>query len=227
MLVARNQYVNIHAHREAQSSDEWLIKNIDIHRNFAEELAQEANYSIGLHPWKIEEVDIDACFDFIREARKNKHVIAIGECGLDKAIDIPLQKQMEVYERHFEIAEEAKLPVIIHSVRSTQELIQFNKVNPSLVPLIIHGFRGGIQEAGNLLKQGFYLSFGETVLFSDKVRHTVKALPLEKLFIETDDSEVSIVDLYIYIAEIRKITVAELQAHMIEKTNSLFNIGKS
>ncbi len=134
---------------------------------------------------------------------------------------------MWVFQRHLEIAEEAKLPVIIHSVRTTQELIHFNKAKPSAVPLIIHGFRGGIQEAGDLVRQGFYLSLGEAVLFSDKLQQAVKALPLEKLFLETDESEVSIVDLYTFIAEIRQITVTELQAHMIEKANSLFNTGKS
>jgi TatD DNase family protein len=149
-------------------------------------------------------------------------VIAIGETGLDKSIQTPMEQQIAVFKAHIKIAEEAVLPVIIHLVKASQELIQIKKELEPTVPMIIHGYRGSVQQAGDLLKFGFFLSLDHTLLKAERLQEIVKIYPLQKLFIETDDSDVSIKDLYASFAQLKGISVPELQHHMAKKIDDLF-----
>jgi TatD DNase family protein len=222
MLSERNQYVNLHAHREAKSSEEWVLTNINVDEFSKADLKPEAFYSVGIHPWTLEECDVNSSLGVVQSTLEHTNVIAIGETGLDKSIQTPMDQQIAVFKAHINIAEKAGVPVIIHLVKASQQLIQVKRELEPTVPMIIHGYRGSVQQAGDLVKLGFYLSLDHTLLNSERLEEIVKRFPLQKLFIETDDSDVSIKDLYANFAKIKGISIPDLQHHMVKKIDNLF-----
>ena len=117
--------------------------------------------------------------------------MAIGETGLDKGAEAPLDCQREIFRASASLAENAGIFLIIHCVKAWDELIASKKELKPRVPWIIHGFRGNATLAGQLIRQGFYLSFGE-YFNPGAVR---EAWP-GRLFAETDDREIDIRTVY-------------------------------
>lgn len=167
--------------------------------------------SIGIHPW-----DINNCwkeqFSTIKEEANKKNVCAIGECGIDK-LQSPAttELQKEVFKAHALLAEEVKKPLIIHCVKAFDEIIALHKeVKPQQV-WIIHGFRGKPQQAEQLIKNGFHISFGEK-FNSDSLKST----PIKRLFVESDESNIGIDEIYCRIAKARGCSIEELASSVMD-----------
>ena len=123
---------------------------------------------------------------------------AIGECGLDRACDSDFELQREVFIKQIELSEQYHKPMIIHAVRSYPDIISIRKETKSNQPWIIHGFNGNEHSAEQLLRHdGIYLSLGD-VLFKNEKRaeRLLDIIPLDRLFLETDVAERSIVEVY-------------------------------
>ena len=123
---------------------------------------------------------------------------AIGECGLDRACDSDFELQREVFIKHIELSEQYHKPLIIHAVRSYPDIISIRKETKSNQPWIIHGFNGNEHSAEQLLRHdGIYLSLGD-VLFKNEKRaeRLLDIIPSDRLFLETDVAERSIVEVY-------------------------------
>ena len=142
----------------------------------------------------------------------DSRIVALGEAGLDRAHSATLPRQREVFERQVALSERFGLPLIVHNVRCSNELLAFrNRLKPTQ-RWIVHGFAGGLDEARQLINHGFLLSVG-AALFDDR-RKIVNALPeigLENLFFETDTSDVSIIKVYEKAAELLGLTVSALR----------------
>ena len=146
-------------------------------------------HSVGIHPWYIYNVE-----EQLAELKRQvsfPDVVAIGETGLDKGAEAPLDCQREIFRASASLAENAGVFLIIHCVKAWDELIASKKELKPRVPWIIHGFRGNATLAGQLIRQGFYLSFGE-YFNPGAVR---EAWP-GRLFAETDDREIDIRTVY-------------------------------
>ena len=173
-----------------------------------EEILPENYFSIGIHP-----KDIDGNWqenlEKVKEISQQQNCVAIGECGLDALINIDENLQKKVFEAQILWANEINKPMIIHCVKRFQELIPFQKL--AKVPLIIHGFNKRKSVADEMLKHGFYLSFGKSVLHSVSLQAIVKDFPLEKMFLETDDADFDIAELYQKVAELKEISLGKLQ----------------
>lgn len=181
--------VDIHTHRLPLVPGEAIVNCMpDTY------LPQPRNwYSVGLHPWRLDRYDWeDATFRFAFEAILcHPQVIAVGEAGLDKLASTPLARQMEAFRYQAGQADALGKPLIIHAVKTIDELLALRKELRPSVPWIIHGFRGKPSQADAYLRHGFYLSFGEKYN-EDALRRT----PFDKLFLETDESEEGIAKLY-------------------------------
>ncbi|MCK5824310.1 MAG: TatD family hydrolase [Ichthyobacteriaceae bacterium] len=210
-------FINIHSHKFNGSADIVIYnKMLDNFKN-SEEL-----FSVGLHPWNIDETDIYLLNNLQNNLTKitfNKNTLAIGEIGLDKNIDTPISVQTKILQIQLEISEQLKLPVILHIVKSYSEIIKLRNLKKGktkyIQPWIIHGFNKKYELVQQLIKSGFYISFGVSIL--NNLPHVEKSLievPNNKLFLETDESDVSIVDIYKKVAEIKRVSVDELQ-HII------------
>lgn len=215
--------MNIHAHRVSSGPGEWVLSSLKS-EEYPPDANTQASYSVGLHPWELEsgEIDISNALKKVRLAVENCQVLAVGEVGIDKLIKVPMDLQLKVFGIQVEIAEMADLPVIIHNVKANQELIHFaREFNPS-VPMIIHGFRGSKQLADDLIKVGFYLSFGQALLQSVDLQKVFSSLPLEMLFLESDESEEGIQEIYLKAAECLGTGHKSLIETLAMKTNELF-----
>ncbi len=221
MNPRQDQYVNIHAHRLAGYEEEWVLTSV-----FAQDYQPEEKgtgiFSVGLHPWHLAETDVEAALQKVRLATEDPDVLAVGEAGLDRSRDIPQDYQLRVFTKQVEIAGFANLPVIIHNVRANQELIRFMKEQRPLVPMIIHGFRGGPQLAEQMLHAGFYLSFGVHFLEDKKTAEALKEIPPERLFLETDEAESDIRILYKKASVIMGLAPEHLQNMIRENVRILF-----
>lgn len=177
-------------------------------------------YSIGIHPWYIKTESLEKELSIIAEKLQNEGCLALGECGLDKRIEIPLDHQIEVFKLQLLLAKECKKPIILHCVSAYQEVIAIKKELAIENPMIIHGFSKNIQVAKSLLDNGFYLSFGKYLLRNPELATVFEYVPNDRFFLETDTIEETIFDVYQKASEIKKINI---ESQVSENFDRVFN----
>lgn len=201
------QFFNFHTHQFTNQSNILELVN-----QYPQEFdASIPFYSIGIHPWYIKDDRIDDDLKIIEEKLQTKNCLAIGECGLDKRIEIPFDQQIIVFEKQLALAEKYKKPVVIHCVAAFQEVIAIKKKMKVSVPMIIHGFSKNSQVATQLIEAGFYLSFGKYLLKNPDLKTVFQDIPTDRFFLETDTIEESIEQVYDVASEYKNLTIKELQ----------------
>ncbi len=210
MLFSEKNFINAHTHFKPGSPDEFIIRNGYLTLS-AEHFSTLGYYvSAGLHPWHINKMSVNECGDKLIGLASNPHVLAIGEIGIDKAIEIPLKTQLDYFDAQLNIARAFQKPVIIHAVKSYNDLMPFLK--KTKVPFIFHGFTGNEQQAKELLKYNCKLSFGKGV-FDEKAQRVLNTIPNDAFLLETDAaSALSIKDIYKKVAEIKALDLDALKS---------------
>lgn len=181
------QFDDIHSHNREPAENKIINLNAD------DAVPSEGYYSIGLHPWSTENIDADLVDHYIKEISKKAeadNIIAIGECGIDKLRGGPENIQKYAFERQIDISELLHKPLIIHCVRTFDQILQLHRTHRPKQLWIVHGFRGKPELAKQLLSKGIALSYGEH-FNPDSVKLTPKPL----LFSETDESKKTIDDI--------------------------------
>ncbi len=123
---------------------------------------------------------------------KNESV-ALGECGLDfrpKHINnkqSDKKTQIEFFEAQLDIAKNLQLPVVIHSVNATEDVIQSIKKFKNLTGMI-HSYSGSLEQAKQLIDINFLISISGSVTYDQakKIKKVVSEIPLSSLLVETD-----------------------------------------
>lgn len=190
-------FIDIHTHNRNAATDTAILSGApyDTGRVF----------SAGIHPWDIAE-GWEEKFDAVKALSRHSNAAAIGECGIDKMnspASITLQK--EIFLAHALLAEELHKPLIIHCVKAVDEIIALRREARPTQAWIIHGFRGKPQQAVQLINAGFYIALGEK--FNPE---TAKAIPADRLFIESDESTLPIEEIYSRIATAKNVSTAQL-----------------
>ncbi len=200
-------YINIHTHYNARIKDEFIIRNVYLHRMHC--LPQVTySLSLGLHPWHVNEMDIDTCTNKLVEWITHERILAIGEIGIDRSIEISVDVQRKYFEAQLNIARAFQKPVILHAVKSYSDLLPY--VKKVHIPFIFHQFQGNIQQAEELIKHGAHLSFGKN-LFQVQTEHLFSKIPIGSFFLETDTANhLHISDIYRKAAELKKIDIDSL-----------------
>ncbi|MBW3522217.1 TatD family hydrolase [Chryseobacterium sp. NKUCC03_KSP] len=175
-------------------------------------------HSIGIHPQDIQFKNIEYQIDWLK-SNITENCFAMGECGLDGLISIEQKLQEQVFKRQIEISNEFKKPLIIHCVRKFYEVISFRKMADQ--PMIIHGFNKKQSIADDLLKNKFYLSFGKPVLYNLSLQNVLKTIPLDKMFLETDNEDLNIEELYIKVSELKGISLERLNEQISENLETI------
>jgi TatD DNase family protein len=209
--------------------------------------------SVGLHPQDAGELEeIGTAINELKVMAKSERVVAIGEIGLDyySSIENPVsslvkKKQKELFIKQLELANELKLPVIIH-VRDAWEdfftIISNLEFRISNSPkAVLHCFTGDEKIAGKLLDMGFYIGFTGFVTFEqskfDNIREALKATPLPKILIETDapflapepyrgknNEPAYVIEVAKKIATIKGVSLEEVAETTTKNAEKLFNI---
>ncbi len=214
-------FINIHGHRHANNIQEWVMMNL-MAKDFPPEDIECGYYSVGFHPYNVGRVDKEETLNKVRLATENLNVFAVGEIGLDKSIEAPLKEQMQVFEAQVEIAEFAELPIILHVVKAFNEIVEFMNAHRPVVPMIIHGYNGSAEMAAELVKAGFLISFGEAIgKEHSRIVEALQKVPVERMFLETDEGGLDIREIYHYASEIKGISMDHLRVQIFEnaKTN--------
>ncbi|SEH42270.1 TatD family hydrolase [Chryseobacterium culicis] len=188
--------------------------------NLAKEIPPDFPYSVGIHPNDIDVNNLKEQLSWMR-SMISQNCFAIGECGLDSLVSADENLQNEAFLQQIMIANEVKKPIIIHCVRKFYEVISFRKKAEQ--PMIIHGFNKKKQIAEDLLAHNFYLSFGKAVLYNLSLQEILKNIPPDKFFLETDNEDFNIEELYFKVSEIRGISPEDLNEQILHNLYSIRN----
>lgn len=216
-------YFNLHTHKSNNDAEVFELVN-----QYPDEFdASVVHYSIGIHPWRIVSERLEADFQILESKLTQEHCLAVGECGLDKRIETPLDVQIGVFEKQLDLAENYRKPVVLHCVAAFQEVLEIKKKRDISVPMIIHGFSKNEQTAKQLLENGFYLSFGKYLLKNPELESVFKSIPNDRFFLETDTIEQSIGEVYNVAAKYKNMTLEQLQQIVNDNFNSVFKKPKT
>ena len=141
----------------------------------------------GLHPYLAGKHADDDVLQ-LRRWLDNNDCVAVGECGLDyRRNQADRSVQLELFNAQIGMAYTSGKPVVIHSVRATEDVIIAIKNYPGLRGMI-HSYSGSYEQAMQLINLGFYISFGGTISYDNarKLRNTASRIPLESILLETD-----------------------------------------
>ena len=159
-------FVNIHTHIAKPEANLLQIINLDLNQPCPD----QGYYSYGIHPWALDKTDfqMDEALNNLRENLQLPQVLFLGEAGLDKMHKMSFEQQTKLLERQIELSETLKKTMILHDVKSHNEIIALRKKHKAKQPWIVHGFSGTEQDVKQLIGQGIYLSVGESLLYPER-----------------------------------------------------------
>ena len=214
--------INIHTHDSAGNP-----KVLEIVNQYATSFVEtEGYFSIGIHPWYINAETWKEELQSIEEKLQLKNCLALGECGLDKRRETPMEVQIAVFEAQLLLAEKYRKPIIIHCVAAFQEVIALKQKLKITVPMVIHGFSKNEELAQQLVKQGFYLSFGKYLIKNPELEFVFRNIPNDRFFLETDTIEEGIEEVYDLAAKYKKMEAVTLQQIVTRNFNTVFTNGR-
>lgn len=214
-----SSFINIHTHAKP-SANTLAVRNAYLKLTIEQIVDLPYMVSVGLHPWHINNYSINKCTDLLMDVANLTNVFAIGEIGIDRAIDIPVQTQLQYFDAQLNIARAVQKPVIIHAVKGYSDIMPHLK--KSKVPFIFHGFTGNVQQAKEILKYNAYLSFGKSLL-DEKHAEVFAQLPNENILLETDASNITIEEVYNLAAQAKNIPIDELKTMVFNTFAKLNN----
>ena len=190
-----------------------MAKLVDIHTHNPRQGVLSPTMA-GIHPWDAERnlpmPDFSACD-------------IVGETGLDYAKEVSREAQQELFLRHLTAAEKLTKPVVLHVVKSFEDVMIALKKH-RLQGVVFHGFIGNREQAQRAISEGYYLSFGDRSLRSPRTREVIATINPENLFCETDDrDDISIEEIYAEVAKLRGTTLEELASEIEKNYIRLFD----
>ena len=202
--------INIHSHHSSQYNYEILN---------SEQLLLDKYFSFGFLP--TEQNDLIKLHD-IESIITHQNCLAIGEIGIDKTYSKTLDEQKELFIRQIFISEKYQLPILLHCVKSWNEITEIRKKLKPVQPWIFHGFRKTVL-LESVLKSGIHISIGTAVIWDKKLQECVKNIPIERLFLETDnDLNYTIMDVYAKICSLKNISLQTLEEQLYKNTKNTF-----
>jgi TatD DNase family protein len=155
-------------------------------------------HTLGIHPWELtlpfDRSEFNTKWNEL--IKRTDGVYAIGECGLDRVhVGIAdIEEQKYVLMKHFELAAQRQVPLILHSVRTYSDVLEILKKIKFRYPIMLHAYGGNEHEMHELLKYPVYFSYGARLFKTDKM---LKLTSIDRLLLETGDQlEYSIDDIY-------------------------------
>jgi TatD DNase family protein len=197
--------------------------------------------TVGIHPHDVVNTD-NKTFDTLIELAHRKKVVAYGEIGLDFFRNIsPQEKQLDLFGRQLELANELKLPVIIHDREAHEQTLKLVKAS-SIRCGVFHCFSGDYNMAKQCIDLGFYISVPGVVTFdkAKTIQDVVRHVPLSSILLETDAPYLApvphrgkrnepsfIIHTAKKVAELKGVSLEEVAQATTQNAKSLFHIEAS
>lgn len=143
-------------------------------------------FAAGFHPENLEGAELED-IEKLRAFTSDEKCVAIGEIGLDYHwMSSSKEKQQAFFRKQIELANELEMPVIVHDREAHGDTLDIiRELKPKGV---LHCFSGSKEMAQEIIKLGMYIGLNGVVTFKNarKSLEVVKAIPLERLVLETD-----------------------------------------
>ena len=196
--------------------------------------------SIGVHPHRADQEGLDDPAPLLAMTHHPK-VIGIGESGLDYYYDNSSRAGQErSFRAHIQAARDSGLPLIVHTRDADRATIDLLRTAMAEAPFtgVIHCYSSSPELGFAAVEMGLYLGLGGILTFkrSDELRATVRALPLDRLLLETDapylapepfrgkrNEPAHVARVAAMLAEVRSLPVAEIERATSENFFRLFN----
>ena len=205
-------------------------------------LANQYDYlfaAVGSHPDAADEVNEETLRQYRRLCTDNPKVKAIGEIGLDYHYeDIPRDIQKLAFRAQMDLARELDLPVIVHEREAHEDGMKIAAEFPTVTG-VFHCYSGSLEMARWLIERGWYIGFGGVLTFKNarKALEVAANIPLERIVLETDcpymapepyrgkrNDPGKLYRVAEKLAELRGLTVEEVQAVTLENGKRLYRI---
>jgi len=147
----------------------------------------------GIHPQeahKFERHQIETLAELLADPK----AVAIGEVGLDRQVACPMETQEDVFIRMIHLARETNKPLLIHSRRTTERILELLKTEGGgKISGIFHAFSGSLETAGKIVDMGFALGIGGVVTYTSAKRlpQVVREMPADSIVLETDAPDIT------------------------------------
>ena len=208
----------------------------------ADALSRRYDYiyaAVGSHPDAADEVNEAVLEQYRQLCRENPKIKAIGEIGLDYHYeDIPRDLQKAAFRAQMKLAEELRLPVIVHEREAHGDALEILDEFPTVTG-VFHCYSGSAEMAKELVRRGWYIGFTGVLTFKNakKAVEVAKMLPHDRLVLETDCPYMAPEPFrgkrnhpgYLYrmaekLAELWALPVEQVQAITLENGKRLYNI---
>jgi len=143
---------------------------------------------VGIHPSDAKSAT-ESSWEILKAQLTHPKVVALGECGFDYYHDTSFNDiQREVFEAQLEIAKEMNMPIVVHMRDSVEDVYKTLKEKGQGLNGVIHCYSGDVKMMEKFLDLGFYIGLDGPVTFKNAhgVHEVAKAVPIERLVIETD-----------------------------------------
>lgn len=195
--------------------------------------------AVGSHPDAADRIGDDVISAYRDLVQQNPKVRAIGEIGLDYHYeDIPRARQIACFRKQMALAQELRLPVIVHEREAHEDALQILADFPDVTG-VFHCYSGSAEMAKFLVSRGWYIGFTGVITFKNarKLVETALAIPLDRMVIETDCPYMAPEPFrgrrndpgYLYrmaerLAELRGMTPEQMQDITVENGKRLYRI---
>ena len=206
--------------------------------------------TVGIHPHEAALAKQED-FDQLQQLACGPKVIAWGEIGLDYFYDhSPREVQQRVFLQQIEMAQAAKLPIVIHcrpsdnSENAWDDLLRLvrDKWASSGLGGVLHCFTGTVEHARAALDLDFVISFAGNITYpkAQNIRDAASIVPLDRMFIETDcpylapvphrgkrNEPAYVVETARQVGALRGLSSEEIGEQTTENFHSFFRLKKS
>jgi TatD DNase family protein len=218
-------YIDIHVHSGTPASGIFILESLMAHEEkFPSDIPGIA-FTYGIHPWFLNEENHKHLLSSVENSAGLPDVIAIGEAGFDRLRGPSMKLQHLAFEEQIAISEELRKPVVIHCVRAWDELLSVQKKLRPKMPWLVHGFRGNVVLANQLLSKGMYLSFWFDFALRPESAELLSHLPIDRIFLETDGADVDIRAIYDKVAADLELSDYELRSKILKNFNDFFTLS--
>ena len=195
---------------------------------------------LGIHPWNVnflKQGELQETIDFILQENQKRRLMAIGEIGLDYKYETIWEDQLFVFDKMLHLAEQLRLPVIIHSRGTTDKIVDMLQ-SYNVKRVLLHWFSHPMETLSKAIDLDYFITEGPPIVYSNGIREVVKQTPIANLLTETDGpviyrkkpfSSKLTMSSYIQnvvetIAEIKNMAVCEVAEQIAKNFEDFFNV---